>query len=85
MKLDRPDAPHTQPLAPAEWEMDLICEGNQYVAEVKRKLQPMCRLSIAAQGQSESEARTVLADKARAWIAEYLSRDPTGSTEFGSL
>lgn len=85
MKLDSPDAPHSQPLAPADWDMEVFCEGNQYVAQLTRRAEPICRLSFAAEGQTESQARTELAEKARAWIVEYLSRDHSGTTMFGSL
>lgn len=84
MKLDSPDAPHTQPLAPQDWEMEMFCEGSQYLAQLTRNAQPMCRLSIAREGLNESQARTELAEKARAWIAEYLRRAHSGTTEFGA-
>lgn len=85
MRLDRPDAPRKEPLAPDDWTMDIHSEGHQFVAQLKRGRTPVCRISIAAEGQDESEARTELAEKARAWIVDYLSRSPTGTTRFGEL
>lgn len=85
MKLDIPGTRTLQPLAPSDWTMELEKDGLQYVAQLMRGNVPICRLSIAAEGQTEAQARTELADKARAWIADYLSRPHSGDTQFGSL
>ena len=79
MRLDRRGAPHEQPLAPREWNMEMAQDGNQYVAIVKRRHELMCRLSIASGELGEDAARTALAEKARLWIHEYLSRPPSQS------
>lgn len=78
MKLDRPGALHEEPLAPSDWNMDMSREGNQYIAVVKRQQDVMCRVSIASEGLEEDAARTALAEKARRWIHEYLSRPSPG-------
>lgn len=85
MKLDRPGAPHKEPLAPPEWAMDIDRQGSMLSAEIKLRNQRMCRVSVAADGLSEDEQQTALAEKARAWIFEYLSRSHTGNTGFGGL
>lgn len=85
MRLDRPGAAHKEPLAPDDWTMDIHSEGHQFVAQLKRGRKPVCRISIAAEGQDEGEARTELAEKSRAWIADYLSRPHTGTTGFSEL
>lgn len=85
MRLDRPDAPHSQPLAPEDWTMTISSEGNQHVAIVRRGGQPMCRLSLAVESLSEDEIRTALAEKTRAWIAEYLERPHSGESGFSDL
>ena len=46
MKLDRAGASHEAPLAPADWEMEVLREGDQYIAELRRDDRLMCRLSI---------------------------------------
>lgn len=74
MKLDRPDAPHEEPLAPDDWSMDMERDGSLFIAVVKRCHTPMCRLSVAAGDLKEANARTWLAEKARHWIYEYLNR-----------
>jgi len=82
MKLDREGAPHTEPLAPEDWNMDIAQEGSQFIALVQHESELKCRLSIAAGGLDDATARTALADKARHWIHEYLSRP---ASAFGSL
>lgn len=74
MQLDRPGAPHAEPLAPPEWTMDIDRQGSMLLAEIKLRMKPMCRVSIAAEGLTEDQQRTALAEKARAWIADYLKR-----------
>lgn len=85
MRLDRPGAPHIAPLAPEDWTMDMDRQGSMLSADIKRRNQHMCRVSIACEGLSEDEQRTALAEKARAWIADYLSRSHAGPTAFGEL
>ena len=76
------------PLAPSDWTMSVepggIGEGAFYFADVKRADAIICRLVVAG-GTSEEEARRLLAEKARLWIAEYLMRPHGGTTDFGSL
>ena len=81
MKLDRPGAPHEAPLAPEDWMMIILREGDQHIAELRRDDQVMCRLSVALNEQDEDAARTAVAEKARWWIHEYLSRPPTSSVD----
>lgn len=78
MKLDRPGAPHEAPLAPEDWTMDMIREGDQRIAELRRDGKVMCRLSIMLNEQDDDAARTAIAEKARWWIHEYLQRPPSG-------
>ncbi len=47
-----------------------------YFAQVMRRRQRVCRLALAGADLSEDEARKALAEKARGWIADYLSRPP---------
>ncbi len=54
--------------------MDIHQEGAQYIAVVKLRLEPMCRLSIVSADGDEQSARTILANKARHWIHDYLGR-----------
>lgn len=85
MKLDRPGAPHSQPLASEEWTMTISSEGHQHVAIVEYTGKPLCRLSLAVEGMSNDEIRTALAEKARAWIAEYTNRPHSGDSGFAEL
>lgn len=78
MKLDRPGAPHEQPLAPEDWTMTMLQDGSQHIAVVERRGIPMCRVSTVAGGRSAEQVQTVLAEKARAWIAKFLSRERNG-------
>ena len=81
MKLDRPGAPRNQPLAPEEWTMEVSRDGSMLVATIRREHEDMCRVSITASAISEDEQHTMLADKARAWIADYLARPHSGNTQ----
>jgi hypothetical protein len=67
-----PDDP--QILAPTEWTMEVLKQGNMYTAEVKRSMLTMCRLSIATSIGDEAAARTALAHKVRLWIHAYLEQ-----------
>jgi hypothetical protein len=67
-----PDDP--QILAPPEWTMEVLKQGDMYTADVKRSMQTMCRLSIAPGVGDEAGARTALAHKARLWIHAYLEQ-----------
>lgn len=71
-KIGPPEGPAY--LAPPEWTMDIHQEGAQYIAVVKVRGQPMCRVSITSPDGNEQTARTALANKARHWIHDYLSR-----------
>lgn len=75
MNLDLPGTPHTMPLAPEGWTMDLEEGGQQqYVGIVKRFGAQYCRLSVTANDLTEERARSRLADLARVWIGDYLNR-----------
>lgn len=75
MNLDSPERPRKQALAPPDWPMTIFHEGAQQIATVERRGIPMCQVSTTAVEQSEEQVRTDLAEKARAWIAEFLARD----------
>jgi hypothetical protein len=79
MKLDRAGAPHQQPLAPEDWTMTMLRDGSQHIAVVERRGIPMCRVSTAAGDRPAEQVRTELAEKARAWIAEFLTRESTAA------
>ena len=76
------------PLAPADWTMSVqpggLGEGAFYFADVKRGGANVCRLIVAGT-MAEDEAHRLLAEKARLWIAEYLTRPRSGTTELGGL
>lgn len=76
-KIGPPEGPEY--LAPPEWTMSIHREGSQHVAVVMVRLQPMCRLSIASPDGDEQAARTILANKARHWIHDYLTREADGA------
>ena len=77
------------PPAPPEWTMSITQEGMgagaYFVAELQQSGQHVCRLCLMGTTSGEEEARRALALKARLWIADYLSRPHTGTTEFGPL
>jgi len=77
------------PLAPAEWTMSVSQEGtverSHFVAALFRGREPVCRLALMGRKCNKAHARRALALKARLWIADYLRRPHTGSTDFGSL
>ena len=70
------------PLAPAEWTMSVrlegVGDGAYYIADLRR-------LAMIGGTYTKEEARRALALKARLWIADYLTRPHSGSTEFGPL
>ena len=76
MNLDKASAATTlEPLAPPEWSMDVMREGQQFTAEVKKSAIVMCRVSVVRpDDDDEAAARAALADKARRWIDDYLRR-----------
>ena len=67
--------------APPEWAMHLIFEvegaTSQCICVISRSGMEMCRLSTAC--QDSDRGRTKVAEKARAWIADFLVRE-TAST-----
>ncbi len=77
------------PLAPAEWTMSVrlegVGDGAYYIADLRRARQDVCRLAMIGGTYTKEEARRALALKARLWIADYLTRPHSGSTEFGPL
>lgn len=83
------DADPGGPLAPAEWSMAVHLEGtgeaSYFVGDLERAGQHICRLVLLGGAYTKEEARRKLAVKARVWIADYLSRPHSGTTEFGSL
>lgn len=77
MKLDRPGAPHEAPLAPEDWSMEMLQDGDQHIAVLSRDGKVICRLSVALSDVDSAAARTALAEKARWWIYDYLNRGPS--------
>jgi len=76
MNVDKSSAAKTDaPLAPPEWTMDMQLEGSRFTAEIKRAGKAVCRLSAFGSTSDEPAVRRELADKARWWIQEYLSRN----------
>jgi len=76
MNVDKDSASQTDaPLAPPDWTMALTREGSQFIAEVARSGMVLCRLSAVGAASDEPSVRRSLADKARWWINEYLSRN----------
>lgn len=75
MNLD-PTGPHVteKELAPSEWSLDVQREGVLFRGIVKRMHVEICRIAVASEGLDEQTARTALAQKARAWIKDYLLR-----------
>lgn len=62
-------------LVPPEWTMTVEKnESGYYCASVARDGQPMCRLSLNHHFESEAEAERALAQRVRAWIADYSGR-----------
>lgn len=61
-------------LAPAEWTMEIQQEEDQSIIVVKRSGMQMCRLSVAPVDGDEAAVRHALANKARHWIRDFLSR-----------
>lgn len=57
--------------------MEILRQGDQHIAELRRDGKLMCRLSIMLNEQDDNAARTAVAEKARWWIHEYLSRPPS--------
>lgn len=72
MNLD--PSPTSLPRAPIEWTMEMIEAERQQIALVLLNGTLMCRVSLALPETDPTEARRLLADKARLWIAEYLRR-----------
>ena len=69
--------PATQPpVAPPEWTMDVEYTNGGYEGVVKRTDRVMCRIMLGGRFDHLPVARTALAPKARAWIAEFLQRRP---------
>ena len=77
------------PLAPDDWSMKVKHEGQgmaqRHTAIIERNGDPVCHISIGPVSGGEEGARSALALRARAWIADYLSREHTGETVFPPL
>jgi len=58
--------------APPDWTMEMIEDGGQHIALVKRRHVLMCRLSLVVPEADPEQAKRLLADKARFWIRDYL-------------
>ena len=70
--------PTESPMAPADWTMELTFEDvgatSQCTGTILLLGKSMCRLSVTAEAGDCDAVRMALAEKARAWIAEYLRR-----------
>jgi hypothetical protein len=53
-----------------------------HYGDVFRNGERMCRVSLATASMDESAARAALANKARAWIDDYLSRPHAGDAVY---
>ncbi|MBB3182467.1 hypothetical protein [Variovorax sp. Sphag1AA] len=82
MNLDKTGpAPRPELRAPEDWTMEVIRDGSPYyTAVIALAGATMCRLSIAKSVGDDASARTVLADKGRRWIRDFLSRHPATSS-----
>jgi hypothetical protein len=69
--------PTDPPAAPPDWTIDVGCEpagdGKYFFADVKRSGKVMFRLGVGGVSD-EAEAKKQLANKARAYIEEFLLR-----------
>ncbi|MGR4870356.1 hypothetical protein ACIPRI_16045 [Variovorax sp. LARHSF232] len=75
MNLEKDHPPESADwLAPPEWTMEVQQEEDQSIIVVKRAGMQMCRLSVAPVVGDEVAVRHVLANKARHWIRDFLSR-----------
>lgn len=79
MNLDKqgPVAP-ADLAAPPDWTMEVMREQNAYIAILMRANIVICRISMVTSNDDEAAARTLLANKCRQWIRDYLSRPPQG-------
>ena len=68
--------------APPDWAMQLIFEiegaTSQCICVISRSGMEMCRLSTAC--QDSDRGRQKVAEKARAWIADFLARETSNAT-----
>lgn len=82
-----PDA--EAPLAPRDWHLSFESEIESTsmvtTASLSREERTVCRFISAGPIGPELNAREMLVRKARIWVAAYLQRPHTGSTEFGAL
>ena len=77
------------PLAPEDWSMTIEHEGSGvarlHTATIERNGVHICRISMGCIPGGDEGAHSTLAIRARAWIADYLTRDHTGETVFSPL
>ena len=77
--------PTASPLAPAEWTIQYSFEQGaevaQHIGAISRDGCELCRLSTTGSLTNLAEAQLNLAEKARAWIAEYLQRESESAAE----
>ncbi len=70
--------PTESPTATADWTMKFTIHDSgmtcQCTAVVMRQEKPMCNISMTSDGLDHDRAHMQLAEKARAWIAEYQAR-----------
>lgn len=65
--------------------MDVEHDGNCHVGVVKCFSVVMCRILLAGKPGSDQAIRSLLAVRARAWIAGYIGRSRTGAAEGADL
>lgn len=79
--------PTDPPAAPPDWTIEVGCEeggeGTYFFADVKRSGELMFRLGIGGVSE-EAKARKQLANRARAYVEEFLLREKqTGASSQG--
>lgn len=76
--------PTESPLAPPQWSMALAFEGvgssYQCTGTISRRCDVMCRMSVMNDAGECEAVRSQLAERARAWIAEFQERGATSVT-----
>jgi hypothetical protein len=60
-------------------------DSRRHTAIIRRAGVPICHLSIGPVAGGDEGAHEALAVKARLWVAEYLSREHTGDSDYIGL
>lgn len=76
-------SPTGSPLAPPEWTMAVQFEPAgaivQIICVISRSGVRVCNLSTTFEGTDLEEGKKQMAEKARAWISDYLTRSQISS------